>query len=368
MSNWFFKQKSGDSRRFAGRAFFALQRTPLVCDVDEGTLRSVPGWIDEVRSGGRLTDGVYFREPELVHSTWDMHVLATLERNDLQRAAGMHPRYRLLRPANLRPSWRTKATSKWPVPEKLLNGTRFATFEYVYRGFYEFVRRELLSRHENCFARAVDTAAARAGKSFDCCPWVIAVDRWEAHWAQYQALGATDWGTANLFSTEFDRRPRRRACGAAIWGTDAYYAIELEYAGQSSHAYRRRVKKKWYRACMGRVPNPDRVSVTRADVRWTVVVLWLLNQRLLETLAAECAQLLLLGRGSAPMEVVPRSFFLLEFPTDACSDAPILHIWQRNLMHRLRKASQMGCKGLWMPRSLTLPVTAATAAALIDHH
>jgi hypothetical protein len=106
------------------------------------------------------------------------------------------------------------------------------------------------------------------------------------------------------------------------------------------------------------------VSIDSNILEW--VVYWLLNQRLLETLAKEAAKLQLLGKPDEPVRQIPHAFFAFELPHTEGSSYPVLHIWQRDLMSLMRKSSQAGCEGRWVERALSLPVTRNTAEQFVD--
>jgi predicted RNA-binding Zn-ribbon protein involved in translation (DUF1610 family) len=366
LADCFFKQKAPVPDRFAGRFLFALERTPVESNKRHSLVALLPRMHRHVNQPDVIIDRVFKTNEKIRHTAWDFELLTVIDRQALRGAVNFDPMSRPLRPKNLRPTWRTKVDRFWD--QKICEGAspNCKIYDEVESGFRFFVRNELLSKHAECFRKGVDVEKSVAGETFHCCPWTIAFDRWLRHWDRYRHLKTTQWGSANLFSTERDRRYRDRCTGSTIWASDTFYALQMEYRDTTLGRKSRTVKDKWgrYRARRASADSSTAASIKSEILEW--MVCWLLNQRLLETFAIEAAKLTLLGPPDRPIRHIHHAFFALELPHAEGSTFPVLHIWQRDLMHLIRRSSQLDCEGRWVERTLSLPVTHDTADQFLN--
>ena len=366
LANCFFNQKVPVPDRFAGRFLFALERTPVESDKRQSLVASLPGMHQLANQPDVAIDRVFKVNKEIKHTSWDFELLEVIDQPTLRGAANFDPMSRPLRPRNLRPTWRTKFDRFWVQKISELAWPSIGIYDEVESGFRFFVRNELLSKHAECFRKGVDVERSVSGETFRCCPWTIAFDRWLRHWDRYRQLKTTQWGSANLFSTERDRRYRERCTGSTIWASDTFYALQMEYRDTSLGRKSKRVKVRWgrHRAKGASGGSSTAASIDSGILEW--MVCWLLNQRLLETFAIEAAKLQLLGPPDRPVRQIHHAFFAFELPYAEGSKFPVLHIWQRDLMHLIRQSSQVGCEGRWVERALSLPVTHDTADQFLN--
>jgi hypothetical protein len=367
LADCFFKQKVPVPDRFAGRFLFALERTPVESDKRKSLVASLPGIHQHASQRNVVIDRVFKTNKDIKHTAWNFELLRVIDQPTLRGAASFDPMSRPLRPKNLRPTWRTWIERRWIRNLGWGDFVPGHIYDEIEAGFRLFVRRELLSKHSECFDRGVDVQKAISGESFECCPWTVAFDRWLRHWDRYKQVRTTQWGSANLFSTERDRRYRETCSGSRIWASDTFYALQMEYRDISLGKKSKRVKQRWgrHRAKQASTGASSTGSIDSEILEW--MVCWLLNQRLLETFAIEAAKLQLLGPPDHPIRKIHHAFFALELPHTEGAEFPELHIWQRDLMRLLRQSSQAGCKDRWVERTLSLPLTNDTADQFVNN-
>ena len=367
-SKSFFDEKSLNTGLAHDRALFCLRPTPFQTSDSADVLSYVPAFLLQAVGTTSSEIDVYARSGTHVHDCWDVREIGKLGTDAVTSSSGFHPQYRTLLPRNLKPCWRTKVRSDWVEVESESWGMNFLQqANYIQEGFRKFAKEELFSAHKECFQNAVNCEAALKGEAFECCPWVIAVDNWERDWEAMGRRGATSWGYANLKSSEVRKRKGRSA--GSIWASDAMNAFWVEFNCEINDTLRKscRGKNRWSKLFR----EGSHESLLRRDVirstNTIALVYRFLSFNLLETLAISCAAMdLLVDNDGAPVPRVDDAFFVIICPEDSDTYRPKVHIWQRNLMTILRDSSQAGCKGKWVRRSLSLPLSKSSSDFIMN--